>query len=92
MILWSTHPSVNATDQIIYVDDHYKKTAGASEPVIIKCPQLPLWGHSTSGTYPVIDGHEEDKPGLGEDVEDGEEQPGQQELGDFASQAGLEDC
>ena len=40
----------------------------------------------------MIDGHEEDKAGLGEDVEDGQEQPGQQELGDFASQAGLEDC
>lgn len=40
-----------------------------------------------AGTHPMIDGHEEDEAGLGEDVEDGEEEPQQQQLRHFASKA-----
>ena len=42
------------------------------------------------GTYPVVDGHEEDEPRLGKDVDHHEEDPAQQELGPLRpEQAGI---
>ena len=36
----------------------------------------------------MVNGHVEDEPGLGEDEEEGDQQPGQQQLGHLAPQTG----